>query len=80
MRTTRVTLKDGTKLSGPIWEWKPAEGYFTLVGAAPNGDPARVLLRDVAEGVTERMWVSKDVIKDVDVIERAKKDGWDGVK
>jgi hypothetical protein len=47
MHDTRIVMKSGETLEAPIWEWRPAEGYFTLVGHERT-----IYLRDVASAVT----------------------------
>lgn len=78
MHTTRVVLKDGRPLSGSIWEWRPSEGWFSLVTERGNES---VNLRDVSSAVTSGARVSirsGPEGEDRDELARARKDGWDG--
>jgi len=49
--TTRVVMKDGRKLCGPIWEWRPAEGCFTVCDYDVASDPTRIELKDVVDRI-----------------------------
>lgn len=72
MHDTKVVFKDGTELEGPIWEWRPTEGYFTLVG---REEP--IHLRDVVSAVTAGARSNTGPF-DRDELERARENGWDG--
>lgn len=72
MHNTKVILKDGTELEAPIWEWRPSEGYFTLVD---HEDP--IYLRDVVSAVTAGARSNTGPF-DRDELERARENGWDG--
>lgn len=86
MHTTLVKMKDGRTLSGILWMWRPREGWFEIV--PDEGDAATIMFRDVERAVTrgERVGVIRDdkgkivgpKIADVDELERARQDGWDG--
>jgi hypothetical protein len=54
MHDTLVVLKNGKRLCGPIWEWRPREGWLTLVedGSTPSAEPIKIWFRDVASAVT----------------------------
>lgn len=75
MHDVLVELRDGTKLCGPLWEWRPAEGHFTLAGE----DHSRVALKDVISAVNkdERTGPDGETV-DIDLLERARQEGWDG--
>lgn len=73
MHDTRVVLKDGTVYSNPIWEYRPLLGYLTLVGY-----DQRFFFRDMESCITENQRCEANTIKDVDELERARKDGWNG--
>lgn len=68
MRDTVVVLKSGEKLVGPLWTWRPAEGWFELAGE----ERMVIRLEDVASAKT----VSIDRVEDVDLLQRAKEQGW----
>lgn len=70
-RTTGI-LKTGEAISGVIWEFKPLEGWFRLYGGE------RILFRECASLVTSANRVSVEQISDVDELQRARKQGWDG--
>lgn len=81
MHITEVVTKDGKEFSGPLWCWKPAENWFSII----CGDESRKFSFDEVESVvTKEERVSKGVIKDDDEIDRARrylaegrKYGWD---
>lgn len=75
MHDTRVVLKDGRVLCGPIWLFRPAEGYLTLVGNDPE---TPIYFRDCVSVTTGNQRVSISKIETEDELERARKDGWDG--
>lgn len=87
MHITYVTLKDGRKLSGPIWLFRPALGFFTII---EDDGEVRINLSDVASATTgtpdnpERISINKLGVQDE--LERARKHmkdareyGWDGL-
>jgi hypothetical protein len=76
MHDALVTMKDGRTFCGPVWTWRPQEGYFTLGG--DDDAPDRVMLRDVASAVVKDQRVGIGRIEDVDLLERARREGWDG--
>jgi len=75
MHNVSVKMKDGTKHQGPLWIWRPMEGWFELAGVEP-----RIHLRDVESAVHlgQRVTLSL-LLQDVDLLERAKSEGWTGV-
>jgi hypothetical protein len=59
MHDTKVVLKDGRKFCGPIWQWHPTEGYFTICDYDVANEPTRIELKDVASAKTVdllRLW------------------------
>jgi len=82
MHYTLVEMKDGTTHYGPIYMFRPKEGYLTLMlndKDYPDGNmPDRLYFRDMKTAVTknERMTVTK--VGDRNEIARAKENGWDG--
>lgn len=72
MHDTKVILKDGTELEAPIWEWRPTEGYFTLVD-----HEGPIYLRDVESAVTTGARSNAGPFNR-DELERARENGWDG--
>lgn len=82
MTGTRVKLWTDEEVWGPMWEWCPREGWFSLVVDEPVS-PRRIYLRDVVTAVTEGERVgilSPGVprIEDRDEVARARAEGWDG--
>ena len=73
MHDTTVKMKDGRSFCGPIWSWRPEEGWFSIVGEEP------IDFRDVESAVTkgQRVRAGKDPI-DEDELQRARSCGWDG--
>jgi hypothetical protein len=76
MHDAKVTLKDGQVLVGPIWEWRPRDGWFSLAGFEDG--PVEIQLANVAEAHEEER-VGPGRVERVDLLERAKKDGWKDV-
>lgn len=77
----KVVMIDGRVFEGPLWEWRPLEGWFTLVIDDLNypNAPDRFRLRDVVSAVDRNQRVSVDrLAEDVDLLVRARLDGWDG--
>jgi len=77
MHNSRLVLKSGEVQVCPLYKWRPEEGWVQLF----NHDPVR--LADIESGTLGG--VSRRVTKtgtvepvDVDVLEQAKTDGWDG--
>lgn len=75
MHDTRVKMRDGREFCGPLWTWRPEEGWFAI---ASDEAPPRINLRDVASAVNEGQRVSVNEVRDVDLMERAREEGWDG--
>ena len=83
MHDTRVEMKDGQVHHGPIWMFRPKEGYLTLMlndRDYPDGDmPERLFFRDMHSAVTENERVNiSQVGVDCDELQRALEQGWDG--
>lgn len=86
MHDTLVVMQDGRRFCGPMWYFRPEEGWMTVVDDRCNGEP--IYFRDMASAVTygERVGIQRDEngnaigpeIADVDEIERARQQGWDG--
>jgi hypothetical protein len=76
MHDTRVKMKDGRDLCAPIWYWRPLEGYMTLVGEPDE----RLYFRDMESAVTKDVLLNVHTIGLRDELERARQDGWDGVR
>lgn len=75
MSIVYVQLKDGTTRSGPLWMWRPKEGWFLLAEEGDDVEP--ILLAECVSVInrSERVGPSGQV-GDVDLLERARKEGW----
>lgn len=81
-------MKDGTKWCGPLWTFRPEEGWLHLAGDPEDAGPEKIYLRDIESCTTygERVGVLRNSegkiigprIEDVDELERARKYGWNG--
>jgi len=79
MHNARVVLKDGTVLYGPIWIWRPKDGWFTIIDpTAIHGTEIKIRLVDVESGVQHGDRWTANMIGDRDVLARARQEGWDG--
>ena len=88
MHNTFVTLKDGRKFSGPIWVWRPALNWFTIMD---NDGEVRFSLSEVESATTgtpdnpERISINCLGVQDEmdrarKYMKQARQFGWDGVK
>lgn len=71
MTNVTVKLKDGRTFVGPIWEYRPKEGWFSLVLdplAYPDGFPERFLFEDCESAVNKNVLVSYNRIADVNLL------------
>ncbi len=78
MHSTTVTLKTGATICGTIWEWRPLEGWFSIVEDDARFSE-RIELSTVASAVTR--WTrdtASTAGQDRDELARARKDGWPG--
>jgi len=83
MHDTKVILKDGRKFCGPIWEWWPVEGFFTVCDYDASSSPTRIELKDVASAKTAGQRVSIESTvegEECDELARARRDGWIEIK
>lgn len=82
MHDTHVTMKDGRKFCGAIWEWRPHQGYFAICDYDEGrSSPTRIELKDVASAVTKGQRInihSPPEGEDQDELARARNDGWAG--
>lgn len=81
MHDTIVKMKDGREFIGPLWYFRPKEGWISLVLDPAHYDhdiPERIYLRDVESAITKGERISINKIGDEDELERAKQKGWDG--
>jgi hypothetical protein len=76
MHNTIVKMKDGRTFCGPMCEFSPLSGSFSIVA---EGTPDVIMFRDVESVITKDERVNAEVlIKDVDELARARENGWDG--
>lgn len=73
MHDTTIKMKDGTVHCSPMWDFRPKEGWMTLV----NVD-GKLYFRDMISAVTENQRIRIDLTADQDELERARRQGWDG--
>jgi hypothetical protein len=83
MHDTRVELKDGRVFCGPIWMFRPEEGFMTLILDPSHYDyeiPEKLYFRDMVSAVTkdQRGRHNAPGIGPEDEISRARHQGWDG--
>lgn len=76
LHNVRVKFRDGRRLYGPLWEWRPEDGFFSLVDSYNENDGNLIIVRldDCAEAVEERVQVAWNKVMDVDLLERARRD------
>jgi hypothetical protein len=77
MRSATITLKSGEVLCAPIWEWRPEAGWLSLVGDVLS----IVRLIDIDEAhVMQQQHIYQPLAGvRVDLLERARREGWDGM-
>jgi hypothetical protein len=84
MHYTEVKMKDGRFFGGPIWEWRPREGWFHIAG---DNTPDKIYFRDCESAITEPHIIGTKLgddgkrvakIEYVDELKRAKDNGWNG--
>jgi len=69
-------MKNRAVFYGPLWVWRPEQGWFTLGGVDET-----ILLDDVKKAVNFGIRVRFDKVVDEDLIDKAKRQGWiPGVK
>lgn len=88
MHDVKVELLDGTEIIGPMWSWKPVEGWFNLAGESGLN---RIELRDVvsAQGQERTHRPCENCLRCgstckgtevVDYLAKAKANGWKPLK
>ena len=83
MTSVTCVMKSGETYCGPLWAWRPKEGWFSLVLDMPES-PDQIWLRDVASAINrgERIGVLQPGVArlaDVDLLVRAREEGWSGL-
>lgn len=77
MHNTEVKMKDGREFCGPIWKWRPSEGWFSIW--SDETAPERIYFRDVESAITRGDRNRHGVIGDLDELERARTEpDWSG--
>lgn len=71
MHDVTVRMKDGQQFEGPLWIWRPLEGWFELAG-----QDQRFYLKDVESAMESGVRTSRTKVEDVDLLHRARQDGW----
>lgn len=83
MTDVLVKLKNGTVVCGPLWLWRPKEGFFDLV--VEKTENGHILLDDVETAVENHLRVGIDRtdpknpvprFDNVDLLQRAREEGW----
>ena len=72
MKIVKVKMKNGKVLSGPMWTWRPKEGWFEIAGE----DFGVIKLEDVDSAIEYGVQTSHSVIEDVDLLQKARQQGW----
>ncbi len=75
MHNTIVKLKTGEAYSGPIWAFKPKEGWFSIISyddEFPDGDERKFYFKDVESAITKGTRINNVTIDDRDELERFK--------
>jgi hypothetical protein len=77
-----VELKDGRRFCGPLWCWRPLEGWFSITDDV-SGDLVEVKLDETKSAVDKAVRVGKKrdengnvvgpLLEDVDLLQRAEK-------
>jgi len=75
MHDVLVEMKDGKKYCGPMYYWRPKEGWFSIMD---SDSPEKIFLRDVKTAVNKGLRVRANEVIDQDLPGRAKEEGWDG--
>jgi hypothetical protein len=77
MNYTTVKLTSGVTLYGPIWEYRPKDGWFAISDVETQRMVV-VHLKDVTEAITKNQFLTATKVGDRDEVQRAKDEGWDG--
>lgn len=77
MHAAKVKMKDGRSYYGPIYMWRPKEGWFSIPSDDTPGSE-RIELSEVESAINYGIRTRVDRIEDVDLLELARKEGWEG--
>jgi len=72
MHDARIVLKTGEEIVGPVWSFNVQEGYLAIAG-----DMRKLYFRDIESAMNFGQRTHPGVIEDVDLLERAKQEGWE---
>jgi hypothetical protein len=81
MHDTKVTFKNGQVYCGPLWMFRPIEGWCSLVLDPMHYDhdpPERLYFRDMVSMVTDDQRLDECTIGLCDELAKARQHGWDG--
>lgn len=81
MHNVKIVMKDGTEYCSPMWEWRPAEGWFSIVDMAEEATGPRILyLDEMQSAITEDGRRHRDAAvvfpSDSCLLTRALEQGW----
>ena len=74
MHDARIKMKDGREFCGPIWEFKPKEGYLTI--PSDENAPEKIYFRDIESAKQLTRIAANGLEKDIDLLRRARHEGW----
>jgi hypothetical protein len=75
MHDTHVKMKDGREYCGPVWAFNAINGYLTI----PSATDDLLYFRDMESAVEKGGRETEATVgQDVDLLARAKKQGWNG--
>lgn len=75
MHDAYVKMKDGREFCGPVWSFNAIHGYMTI----PSATDDLLYFRDMESAVQkEGRETASTVGQDVDLLARARKQGWNG--
>lgn len=73
MHDAKVKMKDGREFCGPVWAFNPIGGYLTI----PSETDELLYFRDMESAVEKAGRDNATTVgEDVDLIVRARKQGW----
>lgn len=78
MHEAVVRMCNGDTWCGGIWTWRPKEGWLSLSGDPRDAGPEKIFLREIDSAVNRGQRVSVDKVEDVDLLSKARAEGWDG--
>lgn len=78
MHNTRVKLKDGREFTGSLWTWRPDLGFMEILDeeGVNDGNPIEIHLDDVEFATNFGIRVTVDRTENVDLLARARAEGW----